>query len=61
MQGTGTGTIFLIIKGVWDYADDHKDSVCHLYNAANSAADVKSLFEYVDLADYMVKLIAMVC
>lgn len=38
----------IVIKGVSDYADSHKDSKWQLYAAANAAAAAKTLLEYLN-------------
>lgn len=50
MEGAGVWDNFpcIIIKGVCDYADSHKDSKWQLYAAANAAATVKAFLEYLN-------------
>ncbi|RAO74243.1 uncharacterized protein BHQ10_010255 [Talaromyces amestolkiae] len=51
MEGAGVWDNFpcIIIKGVCDYADSHKDSKWQLFAAANGAAAAKTFLEYVNI------------
>lgn len=57
MEGAGVWDNFpcIIIKGVCDYADSHKDNKWQLFAAANAAAAARTLLDYVVADDKMVE------
>lgn len=62
MEGAGVWDNFpcIIIKGVCDYADSHKDSKWQLYAAANAAATVKAFLEYLNNDTKIVSSVAKI-
>lgn len=53
MEGAGTWDICgtIVVKGVVDYADSHKNKTWRLYPAARAALCAKALIEEIELAD----------
>lgn len=55
MEGAGVWETFpavLVIKGVCDYADSHKNKTWQAYAAATAAAAAKAFLEYWHLGEY---------
>ena len=53
MEGAGTWDVVgtVVVKGVVDYADSHKNKTWRLYPAARAALCAKALIEEIELAD----------
>jgi nucleoside phosphorylase len=53
MEGAGTWEILgtIVVKGVVDYADSHKNKIWRAYPAARAALCAKALIEEIELAD----------
>jgi nucleoside phosphorylase len=53
MEGAGTWDVFgtIVVKGVVDYADSHKNKIWRAYPAARAALCAKALIEEIELAD----------
>ncbi|THX80375.1 hypothetical protein D6D04_04634 [Aureobasidium pullulans] len=53
MEGAGTWEVLgtIVVKGVVDYADSHKNKIWRAYPAARAALCAKALIEEIELAD----------
>jgi len=53
MESAGTWEVFgtIVVKGVVDYADSHKNKVWRLYSAARAALCAKALIEEIEMSD----------